>query len=205
MPRASCIVILTRDQRVKILDFGIAKWRPPRAAGRPEEVSTETDALLGTPSGMSPEQVSGAPVDHRSDLFSLGVLLFEMLAARRPFAGDTPIAVMNSIAHGEPEDLPAEIPEAIASLVRRLLEKSRERRFQSVGDLAFALRMAAGRQIQTTTATKRRWNRWWFAATTATLLALVFAPAGSISPINGLNPRGSSSRGRCAGSPGTRA
>lgn len=171
-------VMLTRDERVKILDFGIAKWRPPRVTGRPDEVSTETGAILGTPSGMSPEQVSGAPVDHRSDLFSLGVLLFEMLTARRPFTGDTPIALMNSIAQGKPEDLPAEIPEGVANIVRRLLAKAPERRFQSAADLAFALRISERRQIQTTIATKWRWNKRWFAAAAAIMLALLVAAGG---------------------------
>jgi len=129
---------------VKILDFGIAKWQvwAPVATETLSDTVTKADEVVGTVSSMSPEQALGRPVDHRSDIFSFGVLLYQMLSGRLPFAGETPTAVMNAVINQEAADLPEEVPQAVAGIVHRCLEKQPEQRFQSAADLGFALRAA---------------------------------------------------------------
>jgi len=131
-------IMITRSGQVKILDFGLAKQ------GRTTPGSTTTDltdegTVLGTAGYMSPEQVRAEVVDQRSDLFSFGVVLYEMLCGRRAFSGISSVEVMNAILNDEPAELPALVPSALARIVLRCLEKERERRFQSAADLAFAL------------------------------------------------------------------
>jgi serine/threonine protein kinase len=137
-------VMLTSDGRVKILDFGLAKASAPASPGEAAETQTEAGVIVGTPGYMSPEQVRGAPVDHRSDLFSFGVLLYEILSGKRPFLGATSADVMSAILRDDPPPIPAAVPEAAVHIVHRCLEKSPDERFQSARDLAFALREAAG-------------------------------------------------------------
>jgi serine/threonine protein kinase len=134
-------VFVTSDGRVKILDFGIAKLTRPSDAGTDHRVHTETDAgaVVGSASYMSPEQVRGETTDGRSDLFSLGAILYEMLAGEVAFARQTPAETMTAILNEEPQALPADMPAALARIVSRCLEKAREVRFQSARDLAFAL------------------------------------------------------------------
>ncbi|MFN7994213.1 MAG: protein kinase [Bryobacteraceae bacterium] len=142
-------VMLSEGDRVKILDFGIAKWLGrSREALAGASTLTKTGEVVGTATAMSPEQVLGHEVDHRSDIFSLGVLLYEVLAGKHPFRGDNAVAVMHAIVEAEPEDLPGSVPETVAGIVRRCLEKSPERRFQTAADLGFALRMAANAQLR---------------------------------------------------------
>ena len=140
-------VILTRDGRTKILDFGLAKaLNAEDANGLPENISTITNpgSPLGTPGYMSPEQVRGQQSDQRSDIFSLGVMLYEMLAGKAPFEGSSAIDVMHAIVHDEPPSLPDSVPEALRSIVMRCLEKKPALRFQSARDLAFSLRSLSG-------------------------------------------------------------
>ena len=141
-------LFITTDDRVKILDFGLAKLRPAKlAAGAGSEVATQkalTDpgVVMGTVGYMSPEQVRGKDLDHRSDIFSFGVILYEMLRGRRTFTGESAIEVMNAILKEEPEELTetnAKISPGLEKIVRRCLEKKPERRFQSTSDLGFAL------------------------------------------------------------------
>jgi serine/threonine protein kinase/WD40 repeat protein len=131
-------VMVASDGRVKLLDFGIAK-----PAVEPEGVTvahTSIGSTLGTPGYMAPEQVRGGVVDQRTDIFALGVLLYEMLAGAAPFKRDTPPEMLTATLHADPPDLPAGIPEAFQRVVRRCLEKNPNERFQSAEDLAFALR-----------------------------------------------------------------
>ena len=135
--------MLTSDGRVKILDFGLAKLHQPSPTpdARTQTHATGPGTVLGTVAYMSPEQVRGLPLDHRSDIFSLGVVLYEMLTGERPFKGDTAPDTQASILNAAPRELPTDraIPPALDRVVRRCLEKQPEQRFQSASDLAFAL------------------------------------------------------------------
>ncbi|MEO5742415.1 MAG: serine/threonine-protein kinase, partial [Vicinamibacterales bacterium] len=140
-------IFITRDGLVKILDFGLAHRDPCRsksptiAAPGPDE--TEPGAILGTVGYMSPEQVKGGPADHRTDIFSLGCVLYEVLTGRKPFRGDTSAETLAAILRDHPSELAAvgrTFPPRIDALVRRCLEKNPDYRFQSARDLAFAMR-----------------------------------------------------------------
>ena len=144
-------VFLTRDGLVKILDFGIARRGADR--GRPaasaETATAVTDAatIRGTAGYMSPEQISGRPTDARSDIFSLGAVLYEMLTGRRAFTGSSPIETLSAVLRDEPQDMrmaPSPVPAALEEVTRRCLHKNPAMRFESARDLAFALRSAAG-------------------------------------------------------------
>src|SRR5262249_29404614 len=142
------IVFVTRDGRVKILAFGLAKLRPeltpvtPRADGG---TATDAGAVLGTVGYMSPEQARGDPADHRSDIFSLGAVLYEMLSGRRAFSGETAPEIMTAIIKEDPPALAnAEVPPSLEQVLRRCLEKAAGERFQSARDVAFALEALAG-------------------------------------------------------------
>lgn len=132
-------LMVSADDRVKVVDFGLAKPVEPALS---EE--TTTDALtaagvaVGTLPYMSPEQAAGRPVDARSDLFSLGAILYEMLAGRRPFSGGSPAGLLSSILCEAPAPIPGAAPE-VARLLERCLQKDAGRRFQSAGELKAAL------------------------------------------------------------------
>jgi serine/threonine protein kinase/Tol biopolymer transport system component len=140
-------LFITKDDRVKILDFGLAKVRPQETNMHGSEDATRkalTDpgVVMGTVGYMSPEQVRGGSSDHRSDIFSFGVILYEMLTGRRAFGGDSLVETMHSILKDdilEPEESGARIPPALDKLMRRCLEKKPEHRFYSAHDLGFAL------------------------------------------------------------------
>ena len=143
------IMLTASSGAVKVLDFGLAK----QTAAPSNEGATVTMAavttpgtVMGTVGYMSPEQVRGASTDHRSDIFSFGVILYEMLAGQRAFQADSQVETMNAILHADPPELPVDpsIPPALLTIVRRCLEKKPEQRFQSAADLAFALRSIAG-------------------------------------------------------------
>ena len=134
-------LMITRDGRVKILDFGLAKQEGKKALGSlaPTQGMSVWGVAMGTPGYMSPEQVRGEETDARTDIFSFGAVLYEVVSGRRAFAGDSSIAVMHAILNDEPVDLPADLPPILESIVRRCLEKEPARRFQSASDLQFAL------------------------------------------------------------------
>ena len=136
-------VIVRKDGVIKVLDFGIAKLIGPGAGVRGDHSTTRTGIVIGTASYMSPEQARGQKVDHRTDIFSVGVLLYEMLSGRKPFEGETWSDVMAAVLVKDPPTLSVTSPNVFAPLrriVERCLEKAPEKRFQSAGDLAFALR-----------------------------------------------------------------
>src|SRR5215470_4932361 len=127
-------IILTTDGKVKITDFGIAKVASSNL--------TTTGQFLGTPNYMSPEQVSGAPVDGRSDIFSLGVVLYELLTNRKPFLGDNLTAISYKIVHEDftpPAELLAEVPSDFNAIVARAMAKDPWNRYQRGKDFALAL------------------------------------------------------------------
>ncbi len=165
-------VFLTQDKQVKILDFGIAKLtRDEGSASSPEgdstlSLATEAGAILGTADYMAPEQARGVAVDHRADLFALGVLLYEMVAGKRPFGGASRLDRMMAIVKDAPAELPAEVaalaPPGLQALLTRCLAKEPGERYQSARDLAFQLETlptTVGKQVTQ----EARPRRWWVA------------------------------------------
>src|SRR6266540_239078 len=123
------------DGTVKVTDFGIAKIVTT--------AKTQTGIVLGTPSYMSPEQLSGAKVDGRSDLFSLGVVLFEMLTGERPFQGESVASLMYVIAnqpHPSPFELRPDLPKTVGTVIDRALHKDAAKRYQRGLEMAQDLR-----------------------------------------------------------------
>src|SRR5205085_2429373 len=148
-------IFLTRDGHVKILDFGLVKLvgqRVPSAqAGETEPTlipgHTEPGRIMGTVGYMAPEQIRGQPGDALSDIFAFGAILYEMLAGRPAFRGESPIETLNAILRDDPPDffeLSLRIPAALDRIVRHCLEKKPEDRFQSARDLAFDLGSLSG-------------------------------------------------------------
>src|SRR3984893_726773 len=143
-------LFLTRDGRIKILDFGVAKLQAPPDADRPiESMTTVTKhgAMIGTVAYMSPEQLRGKPVDHRSDIFSFGAILYETMTGCRAFRGETEVDTMTAVLREEPATTSLEdsaIPPVYRDIVRHCLEKDPENRFQSAKDLVFALKTLSG-------------------------------------------------------------
>ncbi len=137
-------IMVTRDGRAKILDFGLARYQP-RSSSAPEATMTVTQPglVMGTVGYMSPEQVTGSPAGAQSDIFSLGIILYEMLTGKLAFERTTSVETMSAILRDEPADLPAGVSPAVAQIVVRCLEKEPSRRFQSAADLSFALRGSA--------------------------------------------------------------
>ena len=139
-------LFLTRDRRLKILDFGVAKL--VRAHGDDHatvaaDTLTDPGVTVGTVGYMAPEQIRGDAIDHRVDIFALGVVLHEMLSGVRPFKRDTTADTMTAILRDDPPDLPSTVSVALDRVVRRCLEKRRDDRFHSTHDLAIALDLLA--------------------------------------------------------------
>jgi len=139
-------IFITDDGRVKILDFGLAKFTRPEADLADDaptmQVATEAGTVLGTAGYMSPEQVRGKAADSRSDIFSFGAILYEMLSGKRAFHGDSAADTMSAILKEEPADLAEtnrNVSPALERVVRHCLEKNPAERFQSARDAAFNL------------------------------------------------------------------
>ena len=138
-------IMVRRDGYVKVLDFGLAKLTERRSTDSeaPTMVNTEPGVIMGTVSYMSPEQARGLAVDARTDIWSLGVVLYEMVTGCVPFAGATPTDAIISIAEREPAQLARHVPEVpiqLEQIVRKALAKEREERYQTVKDLALDLK-----------------------------------------------------------------
>ena len=135
-------IIVRADGLVKVLDFGIAKLDASQPASV-DHLTTRTGVVIGTTAYMSPEQARGQKVDHRTDIFSVGIVLYEMLCGRKPFEGETWSDVMAAVLVKDPPPIdPVVAPLALKLIVERCLEKDPDKRFQSASDLTFALRQA---------------------------------------------------------------
>src|SRR4051794_25181857 len=146
-------IFITDDGRVKILDFGIAKLTAPADGTQPQtevptrKVNTDPGTVMGTMGYMSPEQLKGQHVDHRSDIFSFGAILYEMLSGKRAFRGDSMAETMSAILREDPPDLSdtnKTVSPALERVVRHCLEKNPSERFHSARDLAFAIESLSG-------------------------------------------------------------
>jgi eukaryotic-like serine/threonine-protein kinase len=135
-------IIIRPDGLVKVLDFGIAKLDASQRASV-DHLTTRTGVVIGTTAYMSPEQARGQKVDHRTDIFSVGIVLYEMLCGRKPFEGETWSDVMAAVLVKNPPPIDSVVaPLALKLIVERCLEKDPDKRFQSASDLTFALRQA---------------------------------------------------------------
>ncbi len=188
-------LFVTTDGRVKILDFGLAKAHGPAASDDGPttlETGTSPGVVMGTVGYMSPEQVRARPIDQRTDIFSLGVVLYEMLAGTRPFVGDSSVETMNAILTADPPEIEMAgrpLPAALATVVRHCLEKSPEERFQSARDLAFALQalsttsgttsLGGAAAVAAAATTPRAWWRRWGLAAGVLLGLIVGVTAGA--------------------------
>src|SRR5208282_4333442 len=145
-------LFVTKDGRVKILDFGLAKLTqsdPGSQTSMPTVThgGTEAGVVMGTAGYMSPEQVRGMALDPRSDIFSFGAILYEMLSGKRAFHGETPADTMSSILKEDPPDLNEtnrNVSPALERIVQHCLEKNPESRFHSASDIAFDLEHLSG-------------------------------------------------------------
>jgi len=140
-------IMITPRGHVSVLDFGLAKMKPahnPSGASRaPTQLLTDPGMVLGTVQYMSPEQALGREADQRSDLFSLGVVLYEMLTGRLPFSGNSATEMLMQILHAQPEAMARfnyEVPPELERIVRKCLEKDRDRRYQTACDLLIDLK-----------------------------------------------------------------
>ena len=187
-------LFITRDGRVKILDFGLAKLREP---DRPTDgatmvptrhFDTGVGVVLGTAGYMSPEQVRAQPVDHRTDIFSFGAVLYEMISGARAFRGETTADTISAILKNEPPELSglnANVPVPLERIVHHCLEKTPELRYQAARDIVFNLE---GLSTQTATSTigaaalapplRRRFPLGMAAAAVVVLGALAVAATG---------------------------
>jgi hypothetical protein len=192
-------IFITREGRVKILDFGLAKSVKPAAHGSQTGLATMTAAapatdagtVVGTAGYMSPEQVRGATVDCRTDIFSFGAVLYEMLTGTRAFQRETTAETMTAILKEEPPELMEsgrQIPPALDRIVRHCLEKAPEQRFQSARDLAFDLESlstltGSGSVSAAKTAERHRWGLFAaIAALTAIAAAIGWMLSSSLRP-----------------------
>lgn len=178
-------LMVTVDDQVKVLDFGLAKLIEPSIGAEAATLTacdaTEAGAILGTISYMSPEQAEGKSVDARSDIFSFGSVLYEMLTGQKAFQGDSKLSTLSAILREEPKpiaQIAADIPRDLGKIIQRCLRKDPDRRFQHMVDLKVALQEvkeesesgAFGRTVAAVEPVSGR--RWIYAAAVVTLLVL---------------------------------
>jgi eukaryotic-like serine/threonine-protein kinase len=169
-------ILITKTGYAKLADFGLAKLRelPSLIMDAPTETRTRPGVILGTVAYMSPEQATGQPVDARSDVFSFAVVLYELLAGRRPFRGPTDLDVLHAIARQSADRLPESTPLALRELIERALQKDPAQRVQSMQEVVAVLRRLV-RESGTTPMPAQRQGRAFVWAAGALLTVAVIA------------------------------
>ena len=169
-------ILVTRSGYAKLADFGLAKLHE---ASGPDASQAQTRAgvVVGTIPYMSPEQAAGRPLDARSDIFSFGVVLYELLAGRRPFAGDSELAMLQTLATATPPPLEARLPAALRNAVEKMLEKDSADRYQTMRDVVVDLRRLARQSGESVTPPAVRPRSWRLVAAAASVLLALAALA----------------------------
>ena len=176
-------ILITKNGYAKLADFGLARLVEDDEARAHGARHTATGAVVGTAAYMSPEQALGRKLDARSDIFTFGVVLYELLAGRHPFAGESDVVMLQAVIHAQPSPLPDEIPEALKSVVEKALEKDPADRYQTMRDLVVDLRRIARRssaslpQAKPTPRRATTWLAWGIAAAAVAALAVVILGA----------------------------
>jgi serine/threonine protein kinase len=168
-------ILVGRNGYAKLADFGLAKLQErstPDAVTQALTEGTRPGIIVGTIAYMSPEQASGRPTDARSDIFSFGVVLYEMLAGRRPFAGATDLELLQTIIHGTHRALGEEIPVALRGVVEKALEKDPADRYQSMREMVVDLRRLARQSAETPAPQPPARRIRWAAAAVLVVIAL---------------------------------
>ena len=170
-------ILITKTGYAKLADFGLAKLResPSLVANAPTETRTRLGAIVGTAAYMSPEQASGQPVDARSDVFSFAVVLYELLAGRRPFQESTDLDVLHAIVHRSADPLPESIPLLLRQLIERALQKDAGPTRQTMREVVADLRRLVRQSATTPMVAPRQGRALAWAAAVALLTVAVIA------------------------------
>jgi serine/threonine protein kinase/Tol biopolymer transport system component len=176
-------ILVTASGYAKLADFGLAKlegdFQPADVTRTVTEELTRQGMIVGTIAYMSPEQAAGKTLDARSDMFSFGVVLYEMLAGHRPFTAATNLELLQTVIHGTPAPLTDDIPEPLRVLVSRALEKDPANRYSSMREMVMALRRALRHSSQQPAVPSKR-RRKWLAAAGLAAIAVAAAAGGLV-------------------------